>query len=72
MNSFKSMCSTAGLLSRRHEPTLKELLTEPITRALMDADDVDPEELVEMLRRTTAALRSRSTGSDARGAGPAF
>jgi two-component sensor histidine kinase len=31
-------------MRRWREPTLKELLSEPIIRALMDADGVDPEE----------------------------
>lgn len=47
------------------EPTLKELLSEPIIAALMDADGVDPEELKAILRWTSVQLRSRSNGSDA-------
>lgn len=35
---------------RWREPTLKELLSEPIITALMDADGVDPEELEALLR----------------------
>jgi hypothetical protein len=45
------------------EPMLKELLSEPLTMALMDADDVDREELGAMFQRIAAALRSRSFGS---------
>jgi hypothetical protein len=41
------------------EPTLEELLSEPIIIALMDADGVDPEELEAMLGRTSAKLGSR-------------
>jgi hypothetical protein len=52
-------------MSHWHEPTLKDLLSDPITRALMEADGVDGEELEAMLRRTTAVLRNRSTVSDA-------
>ena len=35
---------------RWREPTLKELLSEPIITALMDADGVDPEELEALLQ----------------------
>ena len=42
-----------------HEPTLKELLSEPIIKALMDADGVDAEEFEVMLRRTISALRRK-------------
>ena len=41
------------------EPTLKELLSEPIITALMDADSVDPVELKAILRETSVQLRSR-------------
>lgn len=34
-----------------HEPTLDDLLSEPIIGALMEADEIDPEELRAMLRR---------------------
>ena len=44
------------------EPTLEELLSEPIITALMDADDVDAEELKAILARTSVQLRSRLTG----------
>jgi hypothetical protein len=47
------------------EPTLKELLSEPIITALMDADGVDPEELKAILGWTSVQLRSRSSGSAA-------
>jgi hypothetical protein len=39
------------------EPALKELLSEPIIKALMDA--VDAEEFEVMLRRTISALRRK-------------
>jgi hypothetical protein len=45
---------------RHREPTLEEMLSDPIVRALMDADDVDPHELEAMLKevgRTLAAAR---------------
>jgi hypothetical protein len=47
------------------EPTLEELLSEPIIKALMDADGVDPDELRGILGWTSVQLRSRSNGSDA-------
>ena len=48
------------------EPTLKELLSEPIITALMDADSVDPAELKAILGETSVQLRSRPNGSDVR------
>ena len=47
------------------EPTLNELLSEPIITALMDADSVDPAELKAILGETSVQLRSRANGSDA-------
>jgi hypothetical protein len=41
------------------EPTLEELLSEPIIKALMDADGVDAEEFEVILRRTISALRRK-------------
>jgi hypothetical protein len=35
---------------RHREPTLEEILSDPIVRALMDADGVDPHELKAMLK----------------------
>jgi len=58
---------TAWLTPPWREPTLKELLSEPIIIALMNADGVAPEELEAMLGRTSAKLRSRSNCSDAQG-----
>jgi hypothetical protein len=43
---------------RWREPTLKELLAEPIIRTLMDADGVDSAELKAMLRQASEALRT--------------
>jgi hypothetical protein len=51
---------------RWREPTLKELLSEPIITALMDADSVDPAELKAILGETSVQLRSRANGSDGR------
>ena len=39
------------------EPTLKELLSEPIITALMDADSVDPAELKAILGEHRAASK---------------
>ena len=47
------------------EPTLNELLSEPIITALMDADSVDPAELKAILGETSVQLRSRANGLDA-------
>ena len=60
-----SGCITDRLPPPWREPTLKELLSEPIITALMDADGVDPEELKAILRWTSEELRSHSNGSDA-------
>jgi AcrR family transcriptional regulator len=49
----------AGATSPWRDSTLKELLSEPIITALMDADRVDPKELEAMLRRITAMLTNR-------------
>ena len=45
--------------SRRHEPTVRELLSDPVIQAVMEADGVDPEELEADLRETAQALRHR-------------
>ena len=47
------------------EPTLKELLSEPIITALMDADSVDPAKLKVVLAEASVQLRSRANGPDA-------
>jgi hypothetical protein len=39
------------------EPTLNGLLSDPIVRAVMEADGVNPLELEEMLRRVGQRLR---------------
>lgn len=38
------------------EPTLDELLSEPIIRLLMDSDDVTPEEVRELCQTVRAHL----------------
>lgn len=49
-------------MTRCHrEPTLKEALADPVIRAVMDADGVDPRELERRLNEIAASLRQRST-----------
>ena len=40
------------------EPTLEEILSEPIFRAMMEADGVNPHELEMMLRQVAALSRT--------------
>jgi hypothetical protein len=40
------------------EPTLEEILSEPIFRAVMEADGVNPQELETMLRQVAAFSRA--------------
>jgi hypothetical protein len=40
------------------EPTLEEILSDPIFRAVMDADGVNPQELEAMLREVAAFSRA--------------
>ena len=51
-------------MNRSHrEPTLDEILSDSIVRALMEADGVDPQDLAATLRLTARKLvrRGRST-----------
>ena len=41
------------------EPTLDEMLSDPIVRAVMEADGINPQELVATLRRTGQMLARR-------------
>jgi hypothetical protein len=50
--------------SRCREATLKEIFSDPIVRALMDADGVNPNELEAMLRRVTRRLRIARRGGE--------
>jgi hypothetical protein len=43
---------------RHREPTLEQMLCDPIVRALMDADGVDPHELEAMLKEVGRTLRA--------------
>jgi hypothetical protein len=45
------------------EPTIAELLRDPMTQALMHADRVDPLELANMLASVARELAGRSGGS---------
>jgi hypothetical protein len=50
------------MIWHRREPTLKEILSDSIVTALMDADGVDPNELEAMLKkigRTSKAVRQK-------------
>ena len=50
------------MIWRRREPTLKEILSDSIVTALMEADGVDPDELEAMLKtigRTSKAVRQK-------------
>lgn len=47
------------------EPSVEELLADPIIRALMAADGVDPDELRALLQATAESLRAR--GAQSRG-----
>ncbi len=40
------------------EPTLEEILSDPIFKAMMDADGVNPQELEAMLREVAAFSRA--------------
>ena len=51
------------MIWRQREPTLKEILSDPIVTALMRADGVDPFELEAMLTRINRKPKSpRQTG----------
>jgi hypothetical protein len=41
------------------EPSMAELLSDPVTQALMEADGVNPVELEAMLRRVAASVAWR-------------
>jgi hypothetical protein len=40
-----------------HEPTLDEILSDPVVRAMMEADGVDPSEVEAMVRRIARTRR---------------
>jgi hypothetical protein len=49
---------------RLSEPSLKNILSEPIVIDLMDADRVDRAEFLTMVREIAADLTSRSRGGN--------
>ena len=51
---------------RCFEPSLEEILSDPIVISLMEADGVDREKLVTMLRGIAAKNRARSRQARAR------
>jgi len=51
------------MIWRQREPTLKEMLSDPIVTALMSADGVDPLELEAMLTQINSKSKPpRQTG----------
>ena len=46
------------------EPTLNGILSDPIVRAVMEADRVNPQELEVMLRRAAQRLRIARLGDE--------
>ena len=46
------------MIWRQHEPTLKEILSDSIVTALMEADGVDPDELEAMLKKIGATSKA--------------
>ena len=43
------------------EPTLEDMLSDQIVKAMMEADRVDPQELEEILRRVKSSRARRAT-----------
>jgi hypothetical protein len=53
---------------RQGEPTLEEMLSDPIVRADMEADGIDPQELAATLRQTGRMLARDTRGRRPRSA----
>ena len=51
------------MIQSHDDPTLDELLGDPITQAIMTADRVDPPQLEAMLRSIARAVGGRSGAS---------
>jgi hypothetical protein len=51
------MNATDDLVAPRMEPTLPELLADPLTRALMKADHIDVDAVEELLHEVAGRLR---------------
>jgi hypothetical protein len=45
---------------RQGDPTPEEMLSDPIVRAVMEADGIDPQELAATLRQTGRMLARRT------------
>ncbi len=52
-----------GEPGRFHEPTLDEILSDPIVTAVMRADAVDPQELGAMLGKVARKLRATAAAA---------
>jgi hypothetical protein len=48
---------------RHREPTLNEILSDPIVRALMEADGIDPQEVAATLRQAGLNLVQQGRSS---------
>jgi hypothetical protein len=48
-------------MSERQEPSIEEMLADPIVRALMSADGVDPDELKARLNAIKQAVELRAS-----------
>jgi hypothetical protein len=49
---------------RRREASLKEIVSDPIVRAVMEADGVTPRELEAMLRRVAKRMSTARRGDE--------
>jgi len=54
-----SIVKEQGTNSRHREPRLEEMLVDPIIKAVMEADGIDPRALEKQLRQTAALLQAR-------------
>jgi hypothetical protein len=48
-----------GTNSQHREPRLEEMLVDPIIKAVMAADGIDPRALEKLMRQTAALLQAR-------------
>src|SRR6516165_9007788 len=49
---------------RRREATLEEIFSDPVVRAMMEADGVNPHELETMLQQVAQRLRTAGRGDE--------
>ena len=49
---------------RRREATLEEIFSDPVVRAMMEADGVNPHELATMLQQVAQRLRTARRGDE--------